>query len=202
MWEVIALRPPSKEPINLQNIDLGLIPKMYGSATRDLLLLHLQHHDRRPTASAIKKAMLSNLASAGRQLVQSVADASANMQHVAAQEANSLMAPRHVNPPFKIPDAAGRDANGQASAPAVMPGPSGERADSASTSSRGAHGPSIASPLKSISDSADASGGLGIRLAAGEGGEYGAWKIVQLQPGKSAELSGQVSVGEYLWEVR
>jgi serine/threonine protein kinase len=202
MWEVIALRPPSKEPINLQNIDLSLIPKVYGSATRDLLLLHLQHLDHRPSVSAIKKAMLSNLASAGRQLVQSVADASASMQHASEREASALMAPRHVAAPLKISDAASRDANGQSSA-VVGPGLSGDKVKIASTSSHGGgHNPSPVVGQKSISDSSDASGGLGIHLAAGEGGEYGAWKIVLLPPGKPAALSGDVSIGDYLWEVR
>ncbi len=88
------------EPINLQTINLGLIPKAYGTVARDLLVLHLQHeYEHRPSASALKENMLYQLASAGRHVVHLLAEASAAEAQAAADTCEALMTPRRIHVP-------------------------------------------------------------------------------------------------------
>jgi len=50
-------------------------------------------------------------------------------------------------------------------------------------------------------DTGDSSGGLGIVLEAGQGGELGAWKVRSVVRGSPGARCGALVPGEYLWEI-
>ena len=226
MWETMQLRPPGGEPVSPGMLNFTPILQIYGQPARELLLQHLSAHpDQRPQAGAIKESMLQLLKDSTRHTVVSRAyQSSATAQSDAARQAD-WMRPRSVQVPSTLADSyeslpqqneqdqsesvSGRFQSDSVSDLSSVLSKSGDSVPSTDRSNAPtfsavqpetaveAHDSAGQAPLDVLELSAE----LGIYVAAGVGGEFGAWKIASLPADKPAAKSNAVSVGEYLWEI-
>ena len=164
--------------------------ELLAGATRQAVVLRAQSSDAaaRAAQQSDTEFMTPRRAPVHAAFVESL---QAPQAHVSAFARGSHGQPRRGVETADLPTSASHDAGGEevAGAPAAP-----LSADAGNPKAHEGIGIGLV-------DTGDSSGGLGIVLEAGQGGELGAWKVRALVRGSPAARCGALVPGEYLWEI-